>query len=260
MKKTGKFLGCFLPIIVALICQVSVSIFYSLGYGIYAAVKMTALGITDAAEQEAYLMESMYSADSMMLLTAVATVGTLLIGALWYRAHKPAADWKLKEVLNGRLIAAMVCLGLSLQFLISMCLNAVYPILPQSLTDQYNELMETLLGGNIWLSLVVTVILAPLAEEFLFRGITLKKSAEDYAVYGCQYSAGSFIRCVSYESGAGRVCLCAGSDFRIYGRIFPFHLGGNFTARLCQWFRRGIIPSSGGSIRDLDWCGLCGPC
>jgi membrane protease YdiL (CAAX protease family) len=57
-----------------------------------------------------------------------------------------------------------------------MCLNAVYPILPQSLTDQYNELMETLLGGNVWLSLFVTVILAPLAEEFLFRGITLKKA------------------------------------------------------------------------------------
>ena len=36
--------------------------------------------------------------------------------------------------------------------------------------------MESLLGGNVWLSLFVTVILAPLAEELLFRGITLKKA------------------------------------------------------------------------------------
>ena len=176
MKKTGKFLGCFLPIIVALLCQVSVSFFFSVGYGAYMAVKMVSLGITDLAEQEAYLAENMYSGDVLMIITAVATAGTLLIGALWYRGHKPANDWKLKEVLNGKLVAAMACLGLSLQFLISMCLNAVYPILPQNLTDQYSELMESLLGGNVWLSLFVTVILAPLAEEFLFRGITLKKA------------------------------------------------------------------------------------
>lgn len=176
MKKTGKFLACFLPIIVALLCQISVSFCFSIGYGVYMAVKMAALGITDVAEQEAYLAENLYGADVIMIITAIATAGTLLIGALWYRSCKPATDWKLKEVLNGKLIAAMACLGLSLQFLISMCLNAVYPVLPQNLTDQYSELMESLLGGNIWLSLFVTVILAPLAEEFLFRGITMKKA------------------------------------------------------------------------------------
>ena len=176
MKKTGKFLGCFLPVIVALLCQISVSVFFSMGYGVYMEVKMASLGITDLVEQEAYLAKAMGSADVIMLITAFATAGTLLIGALWYRGYKPAADWKLKETVNGKLIAALACLGLSLQFLISMCLNVVYPVLPQSLTDQYNALMESLLGGNIWLSLLVTVILAPLAEEFLFRGVTMKKA------------------------------------------------------------------------------------
>lgn len=176
MKKTGKFLGCFLPIIVALLCQISVSFFFSIGYGLYMSFKVISLGITDTAEQEAYIAEAMGRADVIMLLTAVATAGTLLIGALWYRNHRPVADWKLKEVINGKLVAAMACLGLSLQFIISMCLNVVYPLLPQSLTDQYNALMESLLGGNVWLSLIVTVILAPLAEEFLFRGVTMKKA------------------------------------------------------------------------------------
>ena len=176
MKQTGKFLGCFLPIIVALLCQISVSFCFSIGYGAYMAFKMMELGITAPAEQETYLMEYMYGADMIMLITAIATAGTLLIGALWYRNHKPITDFKLKEVVNARLLAAMACLGLSLQLLVSMCLNAVYPILPQNLTDQYNELMKSLLGGNVWLSLFVTVILAPLAEEFLFRGVTLKKA------------------------------------------------------------------------------------
>ena len=174
MKKVGTFLGCFLPIIVGLICQVAITAAYSVLYGVYIGFKMAASGITDAAEQEAYILENMGSGNLIMIITAIATLGTLIIGALWYQGYRPKTDFKLKEVLNGKLLAAMACLGLSLQFLISMCLNAVYPILPQTLTDQYSALMEQLIGGNIFLSLFVTVILAPLAEEFLFRGITMK--------------------------------------------------------------------------------------
>lgn len=176
MKKVGKFLGCFLPIIVALLCQIAVSYGGSLVWGVFMAIKMAGLGITDVAEQEAYLAENMSSGNVIMIITAIATFVTLIVGALWYRSHKPATDFSLKEVVNGKLMTAMVCLGLSLQLLISMCLNAVYPILPQNLTDQYSELMEQLMGGNVWLSLFVTVILAPLAEELLFRGITMKKA------------------------------------------------------------------------------------
>ena len=177
MKQTGKFLGCFLPILAALSCQISVSFCFYLGYSAYVAFELLKLDITDPAEQSTYIAEHMYSADMIMLITAVATIGTLIIGVLWYRNHTSAEDFKWKEIIkNGKLLLAMACLGLSLQLLVSMCLDMLYPILPQDLTNQYDELMESLLGGNIWLSLFVTVILAPLAEEFLFRGVTLKKA------------------------------------------------------------------------------------
>ena len=176
MNKIGKFFGCFLPIIVALLCQIAISFGFSLVWGIYMSMKMEALGITDLAEQEAYLAERMSSGEVVMIITAIATAATVLIGALWYLGHKPEKDFKLKEVISGKLILAMACLGLSLQLIISMCLNAVYPILPADLIEQYSALMEQLIGGNVWLSLFVTVILAPLAEELLFRGVTMKKA------------------------------------------------------------------------------------
>lgn len=176
MNKVGKFFGCFLPIVVALLCQIAVSFGFSIAWGVFMAVKMASLGITDMAEQEAYLAESMSSGEVIMIITAIATLVTVIVGALWYRKHTPATDFSLKEVVNGKLVLAMACLGLSLQLLISMCLNAVYPMLPENLTEQYSELMEQLIGGNIWLSLLVTVILAPLAEELLFRGVTMKKA------------------------------------------------------------------------------------
>ena len=176
MKKLGKVIGCFGPLVAALLCQVAASLSFSLIYGLYAGVKMAMLGITDTAEQELYLAESLTDANVLLVITAFATIGTLVLGVLWYRAHKPKTDFALKEVVNGKLIVAMVCLGVSLQFIVSMCLNAVYPLLPQSITNQYNELMESLMGSNVLLSMFVTVILAPLAEELLFRGITLKKA------------------------------------------------------------------------------------
>ena len=43
MKKVGKFIGCFFPIIVALLCQVAISIGFSLVYGIYLGIKMAAM-------------------------------------------------------------------------------------------------------------------------------------------------------------------------------------------------------------------------
>lgn len=176
MNKGGKFLGCFLPILIAIFCQIVVSYGFSIAYGVYMAMKVEMLGITGEAEQQAYIAENFSPADVVLVITAIATFITLLVGVLWYRRYKPVSDFKLKEVVNTKLLLAMACFGLSLQFLISMCLNALYPVLPQELTNQYSELMEQLIGGNVWLSLLVTVILAPLAEEFLFRGITLKKA------------------------------------------------------------------------------------
>lgn len=176
MKKVSSFLGCFLPLIVAMLCQVVATFGFSLVYGLFMGLKMVVMGISDAAAQEEYLVATMDSGDVVLLISAVATLTTLIVGALWYRGHKPVTDLSLKQAVNPKLLAAMLMLGLSLQFLISMCLNVLYPILPQDLTNQYSELMESLLGGNVWLSLLMTVILAPLAEEFLFRGITLKKA------------------------------------------------------------------------------------
>lgn len=173
MKKVGKFLGCFLPIIVALVCQVVISFGYSFVYGIVMAVKMAEMGITDAAEQTAYLTESMNSGNVLLLITVIATASTLLVGALWYRKYKPANNFTLKSVCNVKFLAALAVMGVSLQLIISSCLNVVFPILPETMTEQYASLIEQLIGGNIWLSLLATVILAPLAEELLFRGVTM---------------------------------------------------------------------------------------
>jgi len=96
MNKGGKFFGCFLPILIALFCQIVVSYGFSIAYGVYMAMKVEMLGITGEAEQQAYIAENFSPADVVLVITAIATFITLLVGVLWYRKYKPVNDFKLK--------------------------------------------------------------------------------------------------------------------------------------------------------------------
>ncbi len=181
MKQTisfaGKLFGCFLPLFVAYGCQLIISFAGVFIYTIVATAKGLAEGIPEE-EVFVFVEAQLLNPNFLMIITAIATATTLLLGALWYKKHRPFNDFSLKEVSNGTLFLSLVLMGIALQVLVSMCLNAIYPLLPQILIEQYDALMETLLGGNVLLSLFVTVILAPLAEELLFRGVTLRKATK----------------------------------------------------------------------------------
>ena len=177
LRVAGKLFGCFLPLFVAYACQFVISFVGMFVYTIIVTSRGMAQGIPEE-EVLVFIEAQLLNPDFLMIITAVATASTLLIGAIWYKKHRPCNDSSLKEVFNGTLLLSLILMGISLQILVSMCLNAVYPLLPQTLIEQYDALMETLLGGNVLLSLFVTVILAPLAEELLFRGITLRKATK----------------------------------------------------------------------------------
>lgn len=178
MERFLRILKCFLPMIAALICQIVVSFSSSFLYGLILAIKRVIAENSGGPVGGVYLTGNISNGDLVLIITAVATSATLLMGILWYRSYKPTKELGLKEVVNLKLLIAMFGLGLALQLLISMCLSAIYPILPQDLVYQYSELMTSLLGGNVWLSLLATVILAPLAEEFLFRGVTMRMAQQ----------------------------------------------------------------------------------
>lgn len=176
MKKVGKVLGCLLPVAAAFATQIVVSIICSFVGSMMFTVQGMLMGITSETELYDFIMGKVMSGDYLLTITAIATFCTWVIGFFWYRRLRPKTDFTLKEVINTKLLLATFLLGVALQLLISMCLNAVFPLLPQNMSEEYNQLIESLIGGNVWLSLLVTVILAPLAEELLFRGVTLKKA------------------------------------------------------------------------------------
>ena len=171
----GKLFGCFLPLFAAYGCQILISFVGMFVYTMIVTARGVAEGISEA-ELFVFIETQLLNPDFLMTVTAIATASTLLLGIIWYRKHRPLRDASFKEVSNGTLFLSLALMGVSLQCLISICLNMIYPLLPQALIEQYDALMETLLGGNVWLSFFVTVILAPLAEELLFRGVTMRKA------------------------------------------------------------------------------------
>ena len=176
MKKVGTFFCCFLPIIVALVCQLVVGFAFSFVLSFIAGFKTAQAGITDPAATMEYMTTNLLTGNTIILVTIIATAVTILIGVLWYRSYKPAEEFSLKKVMNGKFLLAMVLMGLSLQLLISTCLRLVLPVLPESMMEGYQALIESLMGQdvNVVLSLIATVICAPIAEEFLYRGVTMK--------------------------------------------------------------------------------------
>lgn len=176
MKNTIKLLGCIWPLIAAYLCQVVVS---AIGMAVYTVAIVFGAASQEIESQEQlldYMMEAMQDGTAILLIGGIAVAATLLLGAIWYKKYCPKENRTWKQMWNPKLLIGMVLMGIALQLMISMCLNAIYPLLPQSTVSEYSDVIETLIGGNTVLSIVVTVILAPLAEEFLFRGVALQKA------------------------------------------------------------------------------------
>lgn len=106
-----------------------------------------------------------------MMLTAIAAAITIPIAWLLFRGDK-RKEYTEYEKLNVRLygliiIAAIsICLG-SNQLLTISRLDEIFP--------GFQQVQEILYGGGIVMEVLAAVILAPIIEELLFRGLVFKR-------------------------------------------------------------------------------------
>ena len=120
LKKIGKVIGCLLPTVAAFATQILAAAMVSTIYTVIITLQAAAQGITDETELYEYILEKTLDGNYLLIVTAIATFYTLVIGFFWYRGLRPKTDFKLKEVVNAKLLAAMFLLGVSLQILISV--------------------------------------------------------------------------------------------------------------------------------------------
>lgn len=170
MKKVGRYLLTAVPLIVGLLIQVLCSIVGSIAYGFFYGVKSAMSGTTvSEAEVQAGF------ADCIIYILIISQVIALVAFGIWYwLQNRGKAKRSFIKVVHGRTVCWVVLWGIGLQLATNIALQLVYLIVPDAI-EGMQQLMETAGIGEVnMFSMLATVILAPIVEEIIFRGVTFK--------------------------------------------------------------------------------------
>ncbi|MBO5284072.1 MAG: CPBP family intramembrane metalloprotease [Lachnospiraceae bacterium] len=170
-KKRAGWIGlCILALLVAIGVQLVGSMLVVVPYSVFAGIQAAAGGGTanDA-------MQSVMGDMGNMMSIALVVVGFLLLIVFvpWYYfgCGRPKITGKsAKRVFSPRTLLVVLVLAVGMNYGINCLLQLVYELAPK-LLESYQELMESSgLGINAWAN-AAAVILAPLGEELIFRGV-----------------------------------------------------------------------------------------
>ena len=124
------------------------------------------------------------SDDASLAVFLVVEAACLLVALPWWRhvgkrgigltrpaAHPSARDRRRERA--GR-ICAVVLLGLSLQFIVSLVMSLALPLFPEVAADYEEMIEEAGIDELSLVSLLLVVVVGPILEETLFRGIVFQ--------------------------------------------------------------------------------------
>ena len=100
---------------------------------------------------------------------------TLLVFGFWYYLGFTRKKEKgtVKNLLHIHNLAGIFLLSVGIYFFVTLLLGAADHLVPD-IMDEYNMLMDSGIGGLTLLSSIATLVMAPLGEELIFRGLTLQ--------------------------------------------------------------------------------------
>lgn len=176
--KAGYYVLSAVPLLATLVIQVlsglACSVIGSIVYSVRIAMNGEAELLNDPAALQAAVTD--YIMQYIIYAVIVAQILTLIGAAIWYGilVKRKNVNRPIKECVNVRTILMCVLAGIGLQIVIDFFLNIVALAFPGAM-EAYSELIETVgIGEMTWISFLATVILAPISEELLFRGLTLR--------------------------------------------------------------------------------------
>lgn len=176
--KAGYYVLSIVPLLAALVIQVlsglTCSVIGSVVYSMRIAMNGELELLNDPAAIQAAITD--YIMQYIIYAVIAAQILTLIGSAIWYGIliTKENINRPIKECVKVRTILMCVLAGIGLQLVIDFFLIIVALAFPGAM-GAYSELIETVgIGEMTWISFLATVILAPISEELLFRGLTLR--------------------------------------------------------------------------------------
>ncbi len=266
LRKIGWFLVAMLPMLLSIVIQfvglLVVLIFYAFQEMLAGKTGMDALM---AGMLEHYMNNPLTAVLAYQLIA-------LPVFGLWYyfaygRKRRPESAEKpgIKGILT------IVASGVLLQVLLTSVLSLLYILKPE-LLQGYMDMME--LAGiteTTWLSLLAAVIMAPLGEELIYRGIVLRlagKVSSKFWVANCIQALAFGIFHLNLVQGiyAFFLGLILGYLYGKYHNIWicmllhgVINLSANFSDPFFSLFPEGLeIPvCAGGFVISLGLLAVC---
>ncbi len=170
-KKIGYLLYSLLPMLLILVMSLLVQV---VAVGAVSA-SLVMQGITDQAEL--YDKTMAWAQENLQWFMFGYQVPTLLLGLLWYwlatRKTRKQGMMRGESRLSGKSCVLALALGTFCQFVCGFVLMLEGWLLPDKM-EEYAQLMEMSgLTEMTFLTFLTTVILAPVLEELMLRGLTV---------------------------------------------------------------------------------------
>ncbi|MFG6383016.1 MAG: CPBP family intramembrane metalloprotease [Lachnospiraceae bacterium] len=175
LKKIGSILFCLLPCLLAFAIQMLVT-FIGVFLKIIVFVSQNTFQISNLSDPQ-FLIQLVQDSQFLAGLSAIYAVIAAIVLGFWYWKRfvpKRQPKRKISSIITPQMLIGLIFLMLGMQY-ISTYLVMLVSVINPAWYDTYQELMEGIGFGNITFILVLySVLIAPISEEIIFRGITLK--------------------------------------------------------------------------------------
>jgi membrane protease YdiL (CAAX protease family) len=178
MKRGLRIFYGILPFFAAEAIQLVIAGGLSILYTIIVAVRVGfergTEGLSDPSTIGTVFLEEM-SIDILYFISFIAVIICGIVFFFWYR-HEIKWDvrGKLSDILTKKNIGLFLLLGIGLQFFFSGAMSLIQPLF-EEVFNKYAQTVEQLTSGNDLVVLLLMVLIAPVAEELIFRGVILHK-------------------------------------------------------------------------------------
>lgn len=121
-------------------------------------------------------LELSYSYEMRYLYSVIAVAACAVVFLIWYRYEtREEARRDIRSVINIKNIFLIILLGIGCQFFVSGLMSFVMPHLGE-LSEDYTEVLKGITSANSVAVFLFTVVIAPVSEELVFRGVILHKA------------------------------------------------------------------------------------
>ena len=188
MKQFFKYFTGILPVLAALGIQMVVTFFLSIFYFFYLSFKtgfqMGMEGNNNPADLvDAVLKEIGQSSEAIYFISVMGVLACGIVFFFWYRRlRKGEPKVLLGSVFTTKNTLLIIFLALGCQFFISGGISLLQTIFQDAFLD-YSETIDGILSGNPYVVAIFAIVVAPIAEELVFRGVVFAKLRRVTAIW-----------------------------------------------------------------------------